>query len=115
MVVFARVEIGLPGNRSAVAFKRRDNASAAHVQPRYAMLQRQLLLLVQLLCVAALPLSAWRTKSIYQLLTDRFAAVPTPPQCGNYGSYCGGTFAGIVAHLGKVPQDYKLTRIVPAC
>lgn len=41
----------------------------------------------------------WRSRIIYQLLTDRFAAVPTPPQCTDYSNYCGGTFQGIETYL----------------
>ena len=29
-------------------------------------------------------LAAWRNRSIYQLLTDRFAAVPTPAECKDF-------------------------------
>ena len=46
--------------------------------------------------------AAWRSRSIYQLLTDRFAAEPAPPQCADYSGYCGGTFAGITAHLDYI-------------
>lgn len=52
---------------------------------------------------AATP-AEWRTRSIYQILTDRFAAVPTPQQCTDLGNYCGGTWAGITAHLDYVQQ-----------
>jgi len=57
--------------------------------------------LAPLPCEPATP-DAWRSRSIYQVLTDRFAAVPTPQQCANYGDYCGGTFAGITAHLDYI-------------
>jgi len=45
---------------------------------------------------------AWRSRVIYQLLTDRFAAVPTPPQCSDYSNYCGGTFQGIETYLDYI-------------
>ena len=54
--------------------------------------------------VAGLSPDAWRSRSIYQVLTDRFAAVPTPAQCSDYSGYCGGTFQGIIAHLDYI-QD----------
>jgi alpha-amylase len=46
----------------------------------------------------------WKSRSIYQLLTDRFAAVPTPKQCTDLGDYCGGTFQGIITYLDYI-QD----------
>jgi len=46
----------------------------------------------------------WRSRSIYQVLTDRFAANPTPAQCGDLGNYCGGTFEGITNNLDYI-QD----------
>ena len=46
----------------------------------------------------------WRSRSIYQVLTDRFAAVPTPAQCADFSDYCGGTFAGIQQNLDYI-QD----------
>ena len=60
------------------------------------------LLLLGLGLACAAPPDAWRSRSVYQLLVDRFAAVPTPPQCANYGDYCGGTFAGVTAHLDYI-------------
>ena len=51
--------------------------------------------------LAASP-AEWRNRTIYQILTDRFAAVPTPPECANYGRYCGGTFNGVTAHLDYI-------------
>jgi alpha-amylase len=50
----------------------------------------------------AAPPDAWRSRSVYQLLVDRFAAVPQPPQCADFHDYCGGTFAGVAAHLDYI-------------
>ena len=44
-------------------------------------------------CVDAASPDAWRSRSIYQVLTDRFAAEPPVPQCADYSNYCGGNFA----------------------
>ena len=56
------------------------------------------------LLVAALLLSSasahtkdeWKSRTIYQLLTDRFWRDDGSTQpCGDIGKYCGGTFKGI--------------------
>jgi alpha-amylase len=53
----------------------------------------------------------WRTRSIYQLLTDRFAQAPgqeNPQLCSNNQDesqirhYCGGTFSGIISKLDYI-------------
>ena len=44
----------------------------------------------------------WRSRTIYQLLTDRFAGSANTPKCTNLGSYCGGTFSGIVSKLDYI-------------
>jgi len=42
----------------------------------------------------------WRTRTIYQLLTDRFAQTQGNTQpCNNLQQYCGGTFKGIINDL----------------
>ena len=44
----------------------------------------------------------WRSRTIYQLLTDRFYGSANTPTCNNLGSYCGGTFSGIVSKLDYI-------------
>ena len=47
----------------------------------------------------------WRERSIYQLLTDRFALADggtTAPCDTGVGSYCGGTWAGIKGQLDYI-------------
>ncbi|CAI2166187.1 2314_t:CDS:2 [Funneliformis geosporum] len=53
----------------------------------------------------------WRTRTIYQLLTDRFAQTPgqeNPQLCSNNENeyeirhYCGGTFSGIINKLDYI-------------
>ena len=44
--------------------------------------------------------SVWKQRSIYQLLTDRFAGPAAP--CSNLHDYCGGTWEGITAHLDYI-------------
>lgn len=54
------------------------------------------------LSAAASP-SAWANRSIYQVLTDRFAqATDTQQPCGDLHQYCGGVFAGVVRHLDYI-------------
>jgi len=62
-----------------------------------------------ILCFAflAVVLSAtpdqWRSRTIYQVLTDRFARTDgsTAP-CQNLSDYCGGTFQGLMNHLDYI-------------
>ena len=36
----------------------------------------------------------WKTKAIYQILTDRFNNLESDAPCNDFGDYCGGTFRG---------------------
>lgn len=50
--------------------------------------------------------AAWKERSIYQVLTDRFA-VPgygnSGPPCDAFvGKYCGGTWSGIIEKLDYI-------------
>jgi alpha-amylase len=55
--------------------------------------------------VSALSPAGWRSQSIYQVLTDRFARTDgsTTATC-NTGDqiYCGGSWQGIINHLDYV-------------
>ena len=45
----------------------------------------------------------WKSRTIYQLLTDRFASTDDKIfDCINLGDYCGGTFKGIIQHLDYI-------------
>ena len=45
----------------------------------------------------------WRSRSIYQLLTDRFAKTEADTRpCRNLKDYCGGTFKGIMNNLDYI-------------
>lgn len=60
---------------------------------------------------AALTPDQWRTQSIYQLLTDRFAQTNlSTDACPNLGDYCGGTWQGIINNLDYI-QDMGFTAI----
>lgn len=74
--------------------------------PRVAWAWRAALLL--LLALAALPApargadaSAWASRTIYQVLTDRAAlpGAPAAPACANLSTWCGGTLSGLTALL----------------
>ena len=43
----------------------------------------------------------WKKRTVYQLLTDRFAK-PSGGGCGNLGYYCGGTYKGIISKLDYI-------------
>jgi alpha-amylase len=45
----------------------------------------------------------WKSRSVYQIITDRFAKTDgdsTP--CDDFGNYCGGTFKGILNNLDYI-------------
>lgn len=61
--------------------------------------------------VSALTPAQWRSQSIYQVLTDRFARTDgsTTAAC-NVNIYCNGTFQGIINHLDYI-QNMGFTAI----
>ena len=50
---------------------------------------------------AAAPASAWRNRTVYQLLTDRYNA-PGSPACNDLSVTCGGSFTGILDQLDYI-------------
>ena len=46
----------------------------------------------------------WKKRSIYQILTDRFARPKgsSKEKCANLNDYCGGTFKGIEENLDYI-------------
>lgn len=55
--------------------------------------------------VSAADTSAWKSRSIYFVLTDRIARSSTDTggsQCSNLGAYCGGTFKGLESKLDYI-------------
>lgn len=44
----------------------------------------------------------WKSRTIYQLLTDRFARTSGSDGCGNLGYYCGGTYRGLINNLDYI-------------
>ena len=45
----------------------------------------------------------WKTRSVYQILTDRFAQdQQSSSACGDLHNYCGGTFKGIQNNLDYI-------------
>jgi len=68
---------------------------------------KQFLALCLLFALATTVLShtkdEWRSRTIYQLLTDRFAKTDGDSSpCSNFGNYCGGTFKGIINNLDYI-------------
>ena len=66
--------------------------------------------------LAAVPVFAataaeWRSRSIYQILTDRFGRPDesTTASC-NLSNYCGGTWQGIIDRLDYI-QDMGFTAV----
>ena len=52
---------------------------------------------------AALSKEQWRSQSIYQLLTDRYARTDgSTTACADLGQYCGGTWQGIINNLDYI-------------
>lgn len=73
-------------------------------------------LLVAALAVApavALTPAEWRSQSIYQVMTDRFARtdLSTTATCvSSEGIYCGGTWQGLISKLDYI-QDMGFTAV----
>lgn len=44
----------------------------------------------------------WKQRTVYQLLTDRFATTNGGGSCSNLSDYCGGTFKGVENHLDYI-------------
>ena len=46
----------------------------------------------------------WKSRTVYQLLTDRFAKADgeSTDACSDLHNYCGGTFEGIEDHLDYI-------------
>ena len=60
------------------------------------------ILLIALSQVSAHSKEEWKTRAIYQIITDRFATSDSSaPNC-NLSNYCGGTFKGIINKLDYI-------------
>jgi alpha-amylase len=48
--------------------------------------------------------SEWKSRTIYQILTDRFASnnVDTSKKCSNLSVYCGGNYQGLINKLDYI-------------
>lgn len=55
--------------------------------------------------VSCLSAAEWRSQSIYQVMTDRFARTDgsTSASC-NLNAYCGGTWQGLISKLDYIQQ-----------
>lgn len=55
--------------------------------------------------------AGWRSQSIYQVMTDRFARTDLSTSgCSNLGDYCGGTWRGLIKKLDYI-QDMGFTAV----
>jgi alpha-amylase len=63
----------------------------------------QALFLAFLACASALTPAQWRSQSIYQVITDRFARTDgsTSASC-DLNRYCGGTWQGLIKKLDYI-------------
>ena len=46
----------------------------------------------------------WKSRTIYQIITDRFAPTKGMSNCKNLKEYCGGTFKGITKNLDYIKE-----------
>ncbi len=55
-------------------------------------------------CAVAHTPSEWKSRTIYQVLTDRFASnsVDTNSKCSDLSVYCGGTYQGLISKLDYI-------------
>ena len=63
-----------------------------------------LLILISIIICAKHTKEEWKYRTIYQLLTDRFAKSfeSNETKCSDCNQYCGGTFVGIKKHLDYI-------------
>eukprot|EP00026_Physarum_polycephalum_P007939 Phypoly_transcript_08011.p1 GENE.Phypoly_transcript_08011~~Phypoly_transcript_08011.p1 ORF type:complete len:464 (+),score=43.48 Phypoly_transcript_08011:118-1509(+) len=52
-------------------------------------------------CLGGTP-DEWKSRTIYQALTDRISPTSGSPPCPNLGNYCGGTFQGLINNLDYI-------------
>jgi alpha-amylase len=65
--------------------------------------------------IQAAEIGSWRSRSIYQIVTDRFARTDnstTAPCDPAQGVYCGGTFQGIINKLDYI-QELGFSSVSP--
>jgi alpha-amylase len=75
-----------------------------HADSHYKMFRLyQALFLVFCACTSALTPAQWRSQSIYQVITDRFARTDgsTSASC-DLNRYCGGTWQGLIKKLDYI-------------
>lgn len=69
------------------------------------------LLSIALRAAHALTPAEWRSQSIYQVLTDRFALTDgSTGACSDLNDYCGGTWQGIINKLDYI-QNMGFTAV----
>ena len=59
------------------------------------------ILFILLSAIACKSKEEWKTRAIYQILTDRFARTSDTGYC-NFGQYCGGNYRGIINKLDYI-------------
>jgi len=62
---------------------------------------KYILLLILLISISCKSKEEWKKRSIYQLLTDRFARSSDTGSC-NLSQYCGGNYQGLIKHLDYI-------------
>ena len=66
-------------------------------------MQKALFASALIACAQAGDTAAWKQRSIYQVLTDRFARGDGSTQsCGNLSNYCGGDYQGMIRELDYI-------------
>ena len=59
------------------------------------------LILILFINISSKSKSEWKSRSIYQILTDRFARTSSTGSC-TLNKYCGGNYQGIINHLDYI-------------
>ena len=66
-------------------------------------MQKALFASALIACAQAGDTAAWKQRSVYQVLTDRFARGDgSTNSCGNLSNYCGGDYQGMIRELDYV-------------
>ena len=79
-------------------------------QGKMVLLLIVVIVLICFLSISAHTASEWKSRTIYQLLTDRFAYVGSGQACSNLGNYCGGNYQGLTANLDYGSSFYWIIK-----
>ena len=69
---------------------------------QYFQITITLILIANLSLIKSKTKDEWKTRTIYQVLTDRFSRTNGDTSSCNLSNYCGGTFKGLQNNLDYI-------------